>query len=362
MVAALSEPQRVEAPSGNPPLPLDSGLRYVSDVMPGIRRRRRGKHFQYVGPDGATIRDPKQLQRIRALAVPPAWTDVWICPTARGHIQATGRDAKGRKQYRYHTRYRAERDTAKYDRLATFARALPAIRERVGADLALPGLPRDRVLAAVVALLDASLIRVGNEAYVRQNGSFGLTTLRNRHAKVSGSEIRFRFVGKSGKEHVITLRDRRLARLVQRCQELPGQVLFQYVDELGELRAVESGDVNAYLREITGEPITAKDFRTWGGTVLAAQELDACEPCAEAPAIKRNVLQAIDTVAARLGNTRAVCRACYVHPAVIDAYERGETLSTIGEPPAPEDASDGLTPEEALVVALLRRTQGAARA
>jgi DNA topoisomerase-1 len=353
MVVALSEPQRAEAASGNQPLPLENGLRYVSDAMPGIRRRRRGEYFQYVGPDGATIRDPKQLQRIRALAIPPAWTDVWICPTARGHIQATGRDAKGRKQYRYHTRYRAERDAAKYDRLAAFAQVLPTIRERIATDLALPGLPRDRVLAAVVSLLEESLIRIGNEAYVRQNGSFGLTTLRNRHAKVSGSEIRFRFIGKSGKEHVITLRNRRLARLVKRCQELPGQVLFQYVDEAGELRAVESGDVNAYLREITGEPITAKDFRTWGGTVLAAQELDAFEPCAEAADMKRNVLQAIDAVAARLGNTRAVCRGCYIHPAVFEAYERGVTCGTLPTGPA----ADGLTAEEAGVLRLLRERE-----
>jgi len=318
--------------------------------MPGIRRRRRGKHFQYVGPDGAAIRDPKQLQRIRALAIPPAWTDVWICPTARGHIQATGRDAKGRKQYRYHTLYRAERDAAKYDRLAAFAQALPTIRERIAADLALAGLTRDRVLAAVVSLLEESLIRVGNETYARQNGSFGLTTLRNRHAKVSGTAIRFRFVGKSGKQHVITLRNRRLAHLVKRCQELPGQVLFQYLDETGEQRAVESGDVNAYLHEITGEPITAKDFRTWGGTVLAAQALDACEPCAEPPALKRNVLQAIDAVAARLGNTRAVCRACYIHPAVLEAYERGVTLSGLAAGPA----ADRLTAEETGVLAILR--------
>jgi DNA topoisomerase-1 len=246
----------------------EAGLRYVSDAMPGIRRRRAGRGFTYAGTDGRRLTDRRVLARIRALAIPPAWTDVWICPIARGHLQATGRDARGRKQYRYHARWREVRDEAKYGRMVAFGQALPRIRRRVEADLALPGLPRERVLAAVVRLLEKTAVRVGNEEYARENRSFGLTTLRNRHAEVGTSRIRFRFRGKGGKETEVELNDRRLARIVARCQELPGQALFTYLDEDGEPRTVDSADVNEYLREISGEEFTAKDFRTWAGTVL----------------------------------------------------------------------------------------------
>jgi DNA topoisomerase-1 len=247
----------------------EAGLRYVNDAMPGIRRRRAGRGFTYAGTDGRRLTDRRVLARIRALAIPPAWTDVWICPIARGHLQATGRDARGRKQYRYHARWREVRDEAKYGRMVAFGQALPRIRRRVEADLALPGLPRERVLAAVVRLLEKTAVRVGNEEYARENRSFGLTTLRNRHAEVGTSRIRFRFRGKGGKETEVELNDRRLARIVARCQELPGQALFTYLDEDGEPRTVDSADVNEYLREISGEEFTAKDFRTWAGTVLA---------------------------------------------------------------------------------------------
>jgi DNA topoisomerase I len=334
----------------------EAGLRYVTDDGPGIRRRRAGKGWSYTGPDGAAIRDPARIAWIKRLAIPPAWTDVWICPDRRGHLQATGRDAKGRKVYRYHPRWREVREEAKYGRMLAFARALPAIRQRLDDDLARPGLPREKVLATVVALLERTRIRVGNEEYARDNRSFGLTTLRNRHARVRGGRMTFEFKGKSGREHEVELADRRLARIVGRCQELPGQQLFQYVDEDGERRPVSSEDVNAYLREITGEDFTAKDFRTWAGTVLAAmalQEFHAFDDAAEA---KKNVVRAIETVAEKLGNTPAVSRASYVHPEVINAYLEGDLIREAREEAdrqLRQELSD-LTTEEAAVFALLR--------
>lgn len=300
-----------------------AGLRYVSDLAPGIRRKRAGSAFSYLDPDGSPITDRAVLGRIKSLAIPPAWTDVWICPSPRGHIQATGRDARGRKQYRYHARWREVRDAVKYDRMLDFAAALPKIREQTDRHLELPGVPREKVLAAIVRLLEETRIRVGNEEYRKENGSFGLTTLRDRHADVIGSEIRFSFKGKSGKQHRIKLRDRRLARIIKRMQELPGQELFTYLDEDGEAHAVESDDVNEYLQNITGDDFTAKDFRTWAGTILAARffrELDATTDTAGA---KKELVRAIARVAEELGNTPAVCKKCYIHPAVIAAYLAG---------------------------------------
>ena len=353
-----------EAPATDPvEAAREAGLRYVSDDRPGIRRRRAGKGFRYVRPDGTAVRDEQTLRRIKALVIPPAWEDVWIATDPRGHIQATGRDAKGRKQYRYHDRWRAVRDETKYERMIAFGAALPTIRARVDADMARHGLPREKVLATVVRLLEATLIRVGNEEYARENRSFGLTTLRNRHVKVAGSALRFTFRGKSGKEHDISLRDRRLAGLLRRLQELPGQELFQYLDEDGARHTVDSDDVNAYLREITGQEFSAKDFRTWAGTVLCAvalRELDACTSESEA---KRNVTQVVKTVAQQLGNTPAVCGACYIHPHIIDAYlspgDGAPIAEALGQRLAAEATSDGadsdLTPDEAAVLRFLER-------
>jgi DNA topoisomerase-1 len=302
-----------------------AGLRYVTDARPGIRRKRAGKGFVYVGPDGSSVRDEAELQRIRALAVPPAWTDVWICVDPRGHIQATGRDARRRKQYRYHARWREVRDETKYGRMVAFGQVLPEVRRRVSADLRKDGLPRAKVLAAVVRLLETTLIRVGNEEYAKENRSYGLTTLRDRHVKVRGNLLRFEFVGKGGQRRRVDLRDAKLARLVKRCQDLPGQELFQYVDDDGEVRDVGSEDVNDYVREITGQEFTAKDFRTWAGTVMAALAL-ALEPFGSQRQAKKNVVSAIEQVADRVGNTPAVCRKCYVHPQVIDAYLDGTPI------------------------------------
>jgi DNA topoisomerase I len=300
-----------------------ASLRYVSDQQPGWRRARQGRGFSYRDVEGRPIRDERELARIRALAIPPAWTDVWICPVANGHLQVTARDARGRKQYRYHPRWRAARDETKYERILAFGAALPGIRQRVAADLAKPGLPREKVLAAVVRLLETTLIRVGNEEYARANGSFGLTTLRNEHVDATPSTLRFRFRGKSGKEHSVRVSDRRLARVIQRCQDLPGQTLFEYVDNDGQPRTIDSGDVNAYLHEITGQEFTAKDFRTWGGTVLAATALGQADPGDSPAQTNRQVIQTIDLVAERLGNTRSVCRQSYIHPAIIEAYRTG---------------------------------------
>jgi DNA topoisomerase-1 len=337
----------------------EAGLRYVHDAGPGFRRRRCGKGFRYLGADGEPVRDPSVLQRIRSLAIPPAWTDVWICPCANGHIQATGRDDRGRKQYRYHSRWRAVRDETKYDRMIAFGQVLPRIRARIEEDLALPGLPRAKVLATVVRLMEITHIRVGNEEYARHNHSFGLTTLRNRHVDVNGQTIRFSFRGKSGVKHEARVTDRRVARIVQRCQDLPGQELFQYLDEEGNPRAIDSTDVNDYLREAAGQEFTAKDFRTWAGTVLAARALREYETFDSAAQTKRNIVAAIDAVAKHLGNTRTVCRNCYVHPAVIAAYEDGSLLEGLGAP-TEEDAgasAAALSAEESAVLAFLTMRQ-----
>ena len=326
-------------------------MRYTPDIGPGITRRRAGKGWSYIGPEGAVIRDPEELQRIRALVIPPAWTDVWINPSPRGHIQATGRDARGRKQYRYHDQWRATRDETKFSRMIAFGEALPRIRERVAADLGLPGLPREKTLAIAVRLLDEALIRVGNAEYARENGSYGLTTLRDDHVDVAGSTVRFTFRGKSGKPHEIDVRDRRVARIISRMQDLPGEHLFQYLGADGEPHAIGSEDVNAYLQEITGEAFTAKDFRTWGGTVLAARHLRDLGPFESQTAMKANVVAAVDAVAVRLGNTRAVCRAAYIHPAVLLGYESGELClfdcDDVGEP--------GLDADERGALAFLRQ-------
>ena len=334
-----------------------AGLRYVSDATPGFARRPKGKSFTHLGLDRETIRDPDDLARIKSLAIPPAWTEVWICSRADGHLQATGRDARGRKQYRYHPRWRTVRDESKYDRMMAFAGALPAIRKRTDADLARPGLPREKVLAAVVRLLETTLIRVGNEAYARSNKSFGLTTMRDRHVRVGKKDVRFEFRGKSGVKHEIDLADPRLARIVGRCRDLPGQELFQYLDEGGHPRAIDSAEVNAYLQEAAGREFTAKDFRTWAGTVLASlalREFEAFDSDAQA---KKNVLRAIEHVAERLGNTPSVCRKCYIHPEVIEAYLDGSMLRTLRQR-AEGEIKDGLArlrPEEAAVVALLQQ-------
>lgn len=350
---------RSERAAANGPIEAarEARLRHVSDDQPGIRRRRAGRGFSYRDADGRTLRDPETLARIKALAIPPAWNDVWICPSPNGHLQATGRDARGRKQYRYHARFRKVRDGHKYERTLAFARALPRIRSRVDKDLSRPGLPRARVVAAVVRLLELTQIRVGNEEYARANRSYGLTTMRARHVDVDGSTIRFRFRAKNQKEADVDLRDRRLARVVTRCQELPGQQLFQYRDEDGELQSVDSEDVNDYLREATGGEYTAKDFRTWAGTVLAADSLRAMEAVDDEAAAKKNIVRAIESVAAELGNTPAVCRSCYVHPEIIDAYLEGELVRGLKRRAERAIARElgRHSPEEEAVLALLQR-------
>lgn len=314
-----------------------AGLRHVNDeAMPGIRRLGSRTRFRYIGPDRKPIRNREDLQRIRSLVIPPAWTNVWICPHPMGHIQTTGRDARGRKQYRYHPKWRQTRDEVKYGRLIMFRKALRRIRKRTDADLKQTGLPRGKVLAAVVQLLERTLIRVGNEEYARQNGSIGLTTMRDGHAKIKGSSVRFEFRGKSGIQHAIDLYDRRLARIVKACRDLPGYELFQYIDDEGRRQVIDSADVNAYLREVTGQDFTAKDFRTWAGTMLAAAALAALPERRSLAAAKRNIVHAVEIVAARLGNTKAVCRKCYIHPAIFDAYMEGKTIA------ADEDGVVGL--------------------
>jgi DNA topoisomerase-1 len=310
---------------------VSAGLRYVSSEASGIERRRHGKGFTYLGPNGRTLRDRGEIDRIRKLAIPPAWTDVWICPDPDGHLQATGFDARGRKQYRYNAEFRALRESAKFEHIVVFAQTLPAIRERVRRDMARHGLPREKVLATVVHLLETTLARVGNKDYARENGSFGLTTLREPHVEVNGNQLKFRFKGKSGKVWNLKVKDRRVAKIVRACQELPGQQLFQYLDDKGEVQDITSSDVNAYLREISGREITAKDFRTWTATVMAATALDAAGPPETATAAKRTTRAAIAEVAERLGNTATICRKCYVHPAVIEAYAAGELKLTIRE-------------------------------
>jgi DNA topoisomerase-1 len=334
-----------------------AGLRYVTDSQPGFTRRARGKSFLYRGLDGKSVREADDLARIKSLVIPPAWTEVWICPRADGHLQATGRDARCRKQYRYHPRWRSIRDESKYDRMMAFAAALPAIRKRTDADLARSGLPREKVLAAVVRLLETTLIRVGNEEYARSNQSFGLTTMRDRHVRVGKKDVRFEFRGKSGVKHEIDLEDPRLARIVGQCRDFPGQELFQYLDEDGNPRTIDSAEVNAYLQEAAGREFTAKDFRTWAGTVLASLALREFEAFDSQAQAKKNIVRAIEHVAERLGNTPTVCRKCYVHPEVIEAYLDGSMLKTLKRR-AEVEIKDGLghlKPEEAAVVALLQQ-------
>jgi DNA topoisomerase I len=332
------------------------GLRHSSDRRPGVTRRRAGRGFAYRDPDGQPVREPDVLRRIRGIAIPPAWTDVWISPFSNGHLQATGRDAAGRKQYRYHVRYTHRREAAKYERLIAIASALPKIRARVDADLARPRLDREKVLAAIVRLLELTLIRVGNDEYARLNRSFGLTTLRDRHASVRGSSIRFRFKGKSGRQHEVGLRDRRLAGIVRRCQDLPGQELFQYVGDDGQPVDIASDDVNGYLRSIAPD-VTAKDFRTWAGTVLAYRALRALDPPDTKRQATRNVVTAIQETADLLGNTPAVCRRAYVHPVVVEAYLDGRLRGALIEAAEEEGTSPAQTTpdEEKAVLRLLRR-------
>jgi DNA topoisomerase-1 len=334
-----------------------AGLRYVSDEEPGIRRKKSGKGFTYTGPDGKKVADKATLDRIKSLAIPPAYTDVWICAKASGHIQATGRDAKGRKQYRYHPAFREVRESTKYEHMLEFAKGLPAIRKTIDEHMSLRGLPREKVLATVVHLLENTLIRVGNSDYVKQNKSYGLTTLRDPHVKVEGGELRFQFKGKSGKTWRLKVKDRRIAKIVKACQDLPGQDLFQYLDENGERQSITSADVNAYLKEITGTEITAKDFRTWAGTVLAALALAEFEAFDSDAKAKKNIRAAIEKVSARLGNTPSICRKCYVHPEVFASYLDGGLLLDIKEEIEAELREDlsSLKPEEAAVLALLEQ-------
>lgn len=321
-----------------------AGLRYVNDLRtPGIRRVGARNRFTYIDPRGLPL-SASERQRIRSLAIPPAWRDVWICPFANGHLQATGRDARGRKQYRYHSRWREVRDEVKYGHVIAFARALPRIRTRTSRDMQRRGLPREKVLAAVVQLLEKTLIRVGNEEYARSNRSFGLTTLKDRHARIDGPRVRFEFKGKSGIAHAVDLHDRQLARIVKSCRDLPGYELFQFIDDAGNRVAIDSADVNAYLREVSGEDFTAKDFRTWAGTVLACRELAVAERVSSVAQAKRNIGRAVEAVASQLGNTKAVCRKSYIHPAIFDAYLEGLTFGR----------------DEQAVASLIRRRQRAA--
>lgn len=303
-------------------------LAYARLDAPGFSRKKRGSGFSYHDERGRPIRDAGVLERIRKLAIPPAWTGVWICPSPLGHVQATGRDAKGRKQYRYHERFRALRDGAKYHHILSFGRKLPELRRSLARDSSRPGLEQRKVLSAVIELMQRTCMRVGNDEYAEQNGSYGLTTLRNRHAKIRGSELEFHFKGKSGKIHHVRLDDARLARIVRRCRDVPGQRLFQYAGDDGKFHAITSGDVNDYLRRVTGEPFSAKDFRTWAGTLLAVHALAACEPGTSLAAKRRSIKRALEDVSTELGNTIAICRKSYVHPAVIDQYTSGELVAT----------------------------------
>ena len=337
-------------------------LIYVTDGKPGITRVRDGDTWRFHKPDGAEITDEDEIARIKKLAIPPAYTDVWICPNPRGHLQAVGRDARGRKQYRYHARWRVVRDEAKYSKMLVFGRVLPLIRTQVQHDLALHGLPKRKVIAAIVALLEKTMMRVGNEEYAKQNGSFGLTTLRNRHARVKRGHVMLDFRGKHGVDHHIDLADRRLARVVERCQDLPGQDLFQFEDDNGELHHATSDDVNEYLHEITGEDITAKDFRTWAGTNLAATVLKDFESFDSATKAKKNLVEAVETVAKKLGNTPAICRKCYIHPAVFEGYLDGSLLEGLKAraDEVLDNHESGLTAEEIAITAYLSRRLGEA--
>jgi len=331
------------------------GLRHVSDESPGITRVRSGRTFRYRDAEGKFVRDPETLRRIKSLVIPPAWTEVWICSNPNGHLQATGRDDRKRKQFRYHPRWREIRDETKYARMIAFARALPGVRRRVRKDMALGGMPRNKVLATVVRLLGISLIRVGNDEYARENDSFGLTTMRNKHVDVHGATLRFHFRGKAGKWHNVDIHDRHIARIVERCQDLPGQELFQFVEDDGTRRDVRSEDVNDYLREISGNDFTAKDFRTWAGTVLAAMALREFEKFDSKAQAKKNIVAAIESVAKKLGNTPAVCRKCYIHPHVIDSYLEGTLVETLSQRADKVSKSmRGLPADEAAVLRLLR--------
>jgi DNA topoisomerase-1 len=331
-----------------------NGLRYLGDDRPGLGRARQGEGFTYRDAAGTAISDEAALARIKRLAIPPAWTDVWISPAANGHLQATGRDARGRKQYRYHPDFRAARDRTKYEHVLEFGSHIENIRRRVDADMRRTGLPREKVVATIVHLLDTTLIRVGNDEYARANGSFGLTTLRNKHVKIDGGELRFEFKGKSGKAWRLAMQDRRVAKIVKSCQELPGQHLFQYLDENGELQSVGSADVNAYLQEITGADVTAKDFRTFAGTVLAAAALLRFKPFESATEAKVNVRAAIEEVAERLGNTPAVCRSCYIHPEIMTAYVAGALSFRAGRPRVTSRKTAALSDEERAVLRFLK--------
>ena len=331
-----------------------AGLRYTTDHSLGYRRKRCGQGFIYISSDGQPLKDRAEIARIKALVIPPAWQEVWICQNPNGHLQATGRDAKWRKQYRYHPRWRTVRDEDKYSHLIEFASKLPLIRRQVRKDMGLPGLPKRKVLATLVQLLEATFIRIGNEEYARHNNSFGLTTLRNRHAVVSGKGLRFEFKGKGGKHHLITLRDRRLAQIVKKCQELPGYELFQFLDESQQRQSIDSGDVNEYLKGIANQDFTAKDYRTWAGTVLASMALKEMREFKSQTEAKTNVVKAIDAVAAKLGNTRSICRKCYIHPAVIDAYLDGTMFHTY-KLQGIKTPHNGLRSEETVVVSLLQQ-------
>lgn len=333
-----------------------AGLRYVHDDKPGITRKLKGDHFCFYAKDGSEITDEEEIKRIRKLAIPPAYTDVWICPSSNGHIQATGRDAKGRKQYRYHPRWKEVSDETKYNKMIAFGKALPAIRRHINKDLARTGLPKEKIMAALVHLLEVTLIRVGNEEYAKENKSFGLTTLRNRHVDIKGDKIAFKFLGKSGQHHEISLTDRRLARIVKRCKDLPGQDLFEYLDEEGNPVDVSSTDVNDYLQNITQDHFTAKDFRTWAGTVLAVYALQEFLKFDSEVQAKKNIVQAIDSVAKKLGNTPSICRKCYVHPEVFNAYLEGSLIKVMKQRAENEILHElgDLTPAEAAVLAFLQ--------
>lgn len=372
-VAAKQKRQKRSAPAESMSVlndPADfaraAGLRYVTDHRPGIARKRFRDTFRYTLPDGSPVKDAETLARIKSLVIPPAWNDVWICKEANGHLQATGRDARGRKQSRYHPKWRAIRDENKYERMTHFAEALPGIRARVHHDLGLHGLPRNKVLATIVSLMEVTHIRVGNTEYAKENHSYGLTTMQNKHVDVHGSEITFSFQGKSRVHHTIHLHDKRLARIIRQCEEIPGHELFQYLDQDGNHHVIDSQAVNEYLREITGQHFTAKDFRTWAGTVMAAKMLHEFEPFQNVTEAKRNIVAAIKQVASELGNTPSVCRKCYVHPAVLDAYMGGMTkqeakeelddqIAEQAEKVTEEQAVHGLRDEERALVSLLEQ-------
>lgn len=337
-------------------------LRYVSDSRPGIRRRAAGAGFTYVDGQDTLVEDDIVLARIKALAIPPAWSDVWICKLPYGHLQASGRDARGRKQYRYHARWRKLRDQAKYDRMLVFGGALPRIRQCVAEHLRQPRLTREKVLAIVTRLLETTFIRVGNEEYARTNQSFGLTTLKDRHVKIEGAMIRFRFRGKSGKQHEITLANRRIARLVKSCQDLPGQDLFQYIDDEGEPQPIDSGDVNAYLREVSAEDFTAKDFRTWAGTLLTAHGLDEYPAIESVTAAKAACSSAIAEVARRLGNTPSICRKCYIHPALLAGFLDEDKLALWKRISAAANQKVWLSRQEVALLRYLAAVSGKVRA